>query len=309
MKAFLEAEAYDGPSLIIAYSHCIAHGYDLVHGLGPAEGGGAVRLLAAVPLQPGPGCRRARTRLQLDSKAPAIPLEKYIYNETRYTMLTQSESGGRAKLLKEAQEDVHNRWKLYEHWAAMPVDGAKAPEPGPEKAAVAATTAKEAETDMADLTTTYLGLKLKNPLVASASPLCRGPRQHPADGRRRRRGGRAALAVRGADRRWRATNSTAISPRARSVRRSAQHISRPAATTTSGPDAYLEHIREGEGGGEDSGHRQPERHLQGRLDPLRQADGAGRRRRARAEHLLTSRPIPNMTGATVEQMYCDLVRR
>ena len=53
LKAFIEAEAYDGPSLIIAYSHCIAHGYDMAHGTGAAEGRRAVRLLAAVPLQPG----------------------------------------------------------------------------------------------------------------------------------------------------------------------------------------------------------------------------------------------------------------
>ncbi len=51
IKAFLEAEAYDGPSLIIAYTHCIAHGYDLVLGMSQQKSGGAVRLLAAVPLQ------------------------------------------------------------------------------------------------------------------------------------------------------------------------------------------------------------------------------------------------------------------
>ena len=62
LKAFLEAESYDGPSLIIAYSHCIQHGYDMIHGPGTAETGGPVRALAGVPLRPAPCRRRARTR-------------------------------------------------------------------------------------------------------------------------------------------------------------------------------------------------------------------------------------------------------
>ena len=70
---------------------------------------------------------QGKNPLQMDSRAPAIPLEKYIYNETRYTMLTHSAPQAAAQLLKDAQEDVQKRWKLYEHWAAMPA--AKAPEP------------------------------------------------------------------------------------------------------------------------------------------------------------------------------------
>ena len=55
LTAFHEADAYDGPSLIIAYSHCIAHGIDMTQGIGTAAPGGAIGLLAHVPLQPGPG--------------------------------------------------------------------------------------------------------------------------------------------------------------------------------------------------------------------------------------------------------------
>ena len=62
VKAFVEAEAYDGPSLIIAYSHCIAHGIDMTQRAGEPEGSGRVRALPAVPLQPGPGRSRARIR-------------------------------------------------------------------------------------------------------------------------------------------------------------------------------------------------------------------------------------------------------
>ena len=119
LKAFTEAEAWDGPSIIIAYSHCIAHGYDLVHGLDQqklAVQSGHWPLFRYNPALVAQG----KNPFQLDSKAPSISLDKYIYNETRYTMLRQSNPEGAAALLKEAQEDVNERWKIYEHRAAMP---------------------------------------------------------------------------------------------------------------------------------------------------------------------------------------------
>ena len=118
LKALNEAEAYDGPSLIIAYSHCIAHGYDLVHGLDQqklAVQSGHWPLFRYNPDLEMEG----KNPFQLDTKAPSIQLEKYIYNETRYTMLTHSAPEHAAELLKEAQADVAHRWKLYEHMAAM----------------------------------------------------------------------------------------------------------------------------------------------------------------------------------------------
>ena len=122
LKAFQEAEAYDGPSLIIAYSHCIAHGYDLVHGLDQqklAVTSGHWPLFRYNP----PLKDQGKNPFVLDSKAPTIPLEKYIYNETRYSMLKHSNPEVAAELLKEAQHDVAERWKLYESWAAMPANG------------------------------------------------------------------------------------------------------------------------------------------------------------------------------------------
>jgi len=137
LKAFLEAEAYDGPSLIIAYSHCIAHGYDLVHGLDQQKLAVTTGYWPLFRYNPHLA-QQGKNPLQLDSKAPALPLEKYIYNETRYTMLTHSDPDAAARLLKEAQEDVIQRWKLYEHWASMPGNGNKpgaAKEAAPEPAA------------------------------------------------------------------------------------------------------------------------------------------------------------------------------
>ncbi len=62
--------------------------------------------------------------MQLDSRAPSLPLEKYIYNETRYTMLTHSDPEAAKHLLKLAEEDVRNRWRDYQNLAAMPMNGA-----------------------------------------------------------------------------------------------------------------------------------------------------------------------------------------
>jgi pyruvate-ferredoxin/flavodoxin oxidoreductase len=135
LKAFNEAEAYDGTSIIIAYAHCIAHGYDLMHGLDQqklAVQSGHWPLFRYNPDLVAQG----KNPFQLDSKAPSIPLEKYIYNETRYTMLKQSAPEAAAELLKEAQADVLSRWKVYEHMANMAA---------PSKVQEAAVTASQAK--------------------------------------------------------------------------------------------------------------------------------------------------------------------
>jgi len=121
MKAFQEADAYDGPSLIIAYSHCIAHGYDMVHGLDQqklAVTSGHWPLFRYNP----PLAKEGKNPFVLDSRAPSIPLEQYIYNETRYTMLVNSNPEEAKKLLMAAQENVNERWKLYQHMASMSFD-------------------------------------------------------------------------------------------------------------------------------------------------------------------------------------------
>jgi pyruvate-ferredoxin/flavodoxin oxidoreductase len=124
IKAFMEAEAYPGPSLIVAYSHCISHGIDMAKGLDQqklAVASGHWPLFRYNPLLP----KEGKNPLQLDSKAPSLPLEKYVYNETRYTMLVKSDEEAAERLLKLAQEDVKARWKMYEQLAAIPYDGAE----------------------------------------------------------------------------------------------------------------------------------------------------------------------------------------
>ena len=120
IKAFLEAEAFDGPSLIIAYSHCINQGLDLIHGLDQqkkAVSSGYWPLLRYNPEL----LKLGKNPLLLDSKPPTLPLAEYIYNETRYSMLKASEPERAEKLLALAEEDVASRWALYQNLAAMPV--------------------------------------------------------------------------------------------------------------------------------------------------------------------------------------------
>jgi pyruvate-ferredoxin/flavodoxin oxidoreductase len=123
VKAFLEAEAFDGPSLIIAYSHCIAHGYDMAYGMDQQK--------AAVNSGYWPLFRynpdlveQHKNPFQLDSRAPSIGLKQYIYNETRYTMLVKSNPEHAKELLKEAEQDVASRWKLYDYMSQQPANGA-----------------------------------------------------------------------------------------------------------------------------------------------------------------------------------------
>jgi pyruvate-ferredoxin/flavodoxin oxidoreductase len=124
IKAFLEAEAFDGPSLIIAYSHCIAHGYDLRHGMEQQKAAVQSGYWPLFRFNPALA-REGKNPLQLDSKPPSIPLSQYIYNEARYTMLAHSDPETAKRLLQEAQRDVQERWKWYEHLASKHGNGEK----------------------------------------------------------------------------------------------------------------------------------------------------------------------------------------
>ena len=118
IKAFQEAEAHDGPSIIIAYSHCIAHGYDMAFGLNQQK---AAVLSGYWPLMRyNPGLRKeGKNPFQLDSKAPSIPLKQYAYQEARYTILARSNPVAARELLRIAQDDVNRQWQVYENAAAM----------------------------------------------------------------------------------------------------------------------------------------------------------------------------------------------
>jgi pyruvate-ferredoxin/flavodoxin oxidoreductase len=122
VKAFQEAEAHDGPSIIIAYSSCIAHGYDLVHGLEQqklAVQSGYWPLMRYNPALRDTG----KNPFQLDSKAPSIRLKEFAYREARYTMLARGNPEMAAELLTGAQDDVERQWRVYSARASMPGRG------------------------------------------------------------------------------------------------------------------------------------------------------------------------------------------
>jgi pyruvate-ferredoxin/flavodoxin oxidoreductase len=117
VKAFLEAEAYDGPSLIIAYSHCIAHGIDMGRGMRnqkAAVDSGYWQLYRYNPDL----AEKGENPFKLDSKGMKIPLIDYAYMETRYKMLTKTHPDHAKQLMEEAQKDVKERWRIYEQLAS-----------------------------------------------------------------------------------------------------------------------------------------------------------------------------------------------
>jgi pyruvate-ferredoxin/flavodoxin oxidoreductase len=117
LRAFLEAEAYDGPSIIIAYSHCIAHGIDMTMGLHDqkaAVDSGQWLLYRYHPDR----AKQGENPLILDSKAPKVPVHEYLYMENRFKMLTKINPEEAKRLFKAAQEDINLRWKFYESMAA-----------------------------------------------------------------------------------------------------------------------------------------------------------------------------------------------
>jgi len=117
VRAFVEAESFPGPSLIIAYSHCIAHGYELSLGLQQqklAVDSGYWILYRHDPRRAAQGANP----LQLDCPRPRLTLDKFVYNETRYRMLLKSDPQRAQTLFQRAQEDVTQRYASYEQLAS-----------------------------------------------------------------------------------------------------------------------------------------------------------------------------------------------
>ena len=118
VKAFVEAESYDGPSLIIAYAHCIAQGINMAAGMGQqklAVASGAWPLYRFDPRLAAEG----KNPLQLDSKEPSISFEEYAYTETRFKMLTKSNPEMAKKLAKQANANIKSKWHLIKQMAEM----------------------------------------------------------------------------------------------------------------------------------------------------------------------------------------------
>jgi pyruvate-ferredoxin/flavodoxin oxidoreductase len=121
IRAFQEAEAYPGPSLIIAYSHCIAHGFNLRKGLSQqklAVDSGAWMLYRFNPLLKQEG----KNPFILESKEPSVEIGEYMYNEIRFRAVRQQNPDRAAKFLAQAQADAREKYSYYKYLADRPIN-------------------------------------------------------------------------------------------------------------------------------------------------------------------------------------------
>jgi pyruvate-ferredoxin/flavodoxin oxidoreductase len=120
VRTFLEAESYNGPSLIIAYSHCIAHGYDMAQGLEQqrlAVDSGVWPLYRFDPRR----IREGQPPLKLDSGSPKVPVKEYMRNEARFRMAERFDSERYKMLLRWAQKATDERYGIYEQLSRLVV--------------------------------------------------------------------------------------------------------------------------------------------------------------------------------------------
>jgi pyruvate-ferredoxin/flavodoxin oxidoreductase len=115
LKAFIEAESYPGPSLIIAYSHCIAHGISIDAGVGARQQKLAVESGQWLLYRYDPRrAERGENPLQLDSSAAKFKVQDFMLSENRFKMLTKSKPAEAKQLFAQAQTDADHRWKFYQ---------------------------------------------------------------------------------------------------------------------------------------------------------------------------------------------------
>jgi pyruvate-ferredoxin/flavodoxin oxidoreductase len=119
VRTFQEAASWPGPSLIIAYSHCIAHGIDMTTGMSHQREAVKSGYLTLYHYDPRLGMGGADQPLKLDSRKPTMPVERFTMKEGRYAMLAQSDPERAKQLAKEAQSDADERWRLYEQVAGV----------------------------------------------------------------------------------------------------------------------------------------------------------------------------------------------
>jgi len=117
-KAFIEAEQYNGPSLIVAYSHCIAHGINMTKGMDQQKKAVLSGFWPLFRFNPDL-IKKGENPLKMDSKEPSIPLEEYVYNENRFKSLKAMKPERARDLLKKSEQEIKRRFKVYEHLSKM----------------------------------------------------------------------------------------------------------------------------------------------------------------------------------------------
>ena len=118
VKAFAEAEAHEGPSLIIAYSHCIEHGIDMSTAMSHQKEAVDSGYWPLYRYDPGLAARGEHP-FRLDSKRPTLPLKEFANKEARFAMLARSDPERAELLMEQAQREVQDRWHLYEQMAGI----------------------------------------------------------------------------------------------------------------------------------------------------------------------------------------------
>lgn len=151
VKAFIEAERYNGPSIIIAYSHCVAHGYDLRYGVDQQKRAVDSGLWPIFRFNPDK-IKEGENPMTLDYKGPKIEVKDFMYRETRFKMAEKMNAVSAESFLTTAAhtaQSLYARYQNLHHYYEPKRGGGRA----------------------MNLSTTFLGFPLKNPLIASASPL------------------------------------------------------------------------------------------------------------------------------------------
>jgi len=118
-RTFREAASWPGTSLIIAYSHCIAHGIDMASAMSQQRDAVKSGYLTLYHYDPRLGMGGATQPLKLDSRKPTAPVERFTMKQGRYAMLERSDPVRAKQLMREAQADADARWNLYEQVAGV----------------------------------------------------------------------------------------------------------------------------------------------------------------------------------------------
>jgi pyruvate-ferredoxin/flavodoxin oxidoreductase len=120
IRALSEAEAYDGPAIVIAYAQCIAHGINMTHGMEQQRKAVQTGYWLLYRFNPNLS-HEGKNPMQLDSRAPTVPLAEYFDSENRFRGLKTIDAPRAAAFLEKAQENILRRFKQYDYMSKMPL--------------------------------------------------------------------------------------------------------------------------------------------------------------------------------------------
>ena len=286
VKAFLEAESYPGTSLVIAYSPCIAHGYDLAIRPRPAEARGPSRATGRCTASTRRRIATGETPLLLDTAPIKSSIAQFMRNEARFRMVEQQDPERFRSLLAKAEREVRNRFQVYENLAKLTIGkaGVRRHRHATDSRARADAGRERPEEATMDLTTRYLGLTLPHPFMPGASPMV-----DDLDLVRRLEDAGAAAIVMHSLFEEQITREEVGTIRqmeivSGSYPEALTYFPEPA-TFQLGPERYLDQRTPAQAGRAHPRDRVAERRDAGRMGHVRDPHRRGRRRRARAEPL------------------------